>query len=101
MSPVKLAALPDRLDTVENTIAPKLRVEFEPFKAVRMNAAYGGYWLDHNSDGWVQVKRNDPTGRAGTFIGQELECRLLHVGRQVRAQLLRVGIDQVDPVGHG
>ncbi|MBI3832988.1 MAG: alginate export family protein [Planctomycetes bacterium] len=59
-----------------NMIAPKLRVEFQPLKTVRLNAAYGAYWLDHNRDGWVQVSRTDPTGRAGTFVGQELECRV-------------------------
>ncbi|MBI1825195.1 MAG: alginate export family protein [Planctomycetes bacterium] len=62
--------------TWQNIIAPKLRFEFQPLKSVRLNAAYGGYWLDHNRDGWVAVNRQDPTGRAGNFIGQELECRV-------------------------
>ncbi|MBI1827015.1 MAG: alginate export family protein [Planctomycetes bacterium] len=61
--------------TWQNIIAPKLRVELQPFQSLRLNAGYGGFWLDHNRDGWVSVNRNDPTGRAGNFLGQELEFR--------------------------
>jgi hypothetical protein len=57
-------------------IMTKLRLEVTPIKALRMDAAYGAYWLASDSDAWVVPKRRDRTGRSGDCIGQELEARV-------------------------
>jgi hypothetical protein len=61
--------------TWQNVINPKMRIEIRPTKKLRLDAAYGGYWLASDSDAWVQAGRRDPEGRSGDCVGQELEVR--------------------------
>ncbi len=58
-----------------NTIAPKARLEFRPHDRVRIDGAYGAYWLASDSDAWPRVGRRDPEGESGSFVGQEFEIR--------------------------
>jgi hypothetical protein len=60
----------------QNIINPKLRWEFQPLKQLRVDLAYGGYWLASDSDAWVVPNRQDKKGDSGDCVGQELELRL-------------------------
>ncbi|MCG3126498.1 MAG: hypothetical protein CHACPFDD_01334 [Phycisphaerae bacterium] len=62
--------------TWQNTISPKLRLELQPLKQLRLDGSYGGYLLASDNDAWVTPARRDATGLAGTCVGQELEVRL-------------------------
>ncbi len=64
------------LITWSNLISTKIRIEASPLKNLQGLASYGGYWLASDTDAWVVPGRRDPTGRSGTFIGQELELAL-------------------------
>lgn len=59
----------------QNTTSPKLRLEFQPFKSLRIDTAYGAYWLASDSDAWTTPGRRDPLGQSGDFVGQEIELR--------------------------
>ena len=61
--------------TWQNVINPKWRIEIRPTEKLRLDAAYGGYWLASDSDAWVQTGRQDPAGQSGDCVGQELEIR--------------------------
>ncbi len=60
----------------QNVINPKMRIEFQPLKQLRADAAYGAYWLASDSDAWVTPGRRDRQGESGDFVGQEIELRL-------------------------
>jgi hypothetical protein len=60
----------------QNIISPKIRLEFQPLKPLRIDAAYGGYWLASDADAWVVPNRRDQTGTSGDCVGQELELRV-------------------------
>jgi hypothetical protein len=60
----------------ENLIAPKARLEFEPYKTIKFDTGYGAYWLASDSDAWPNAQRRDPLGDSGDFIGQELDVRM-------------------------
>ena len=57
----------------QNVINPKLRIEFRPTGKLRIDAAYGGYWLASDNDAWAVPGRRDATGDSGNFVGQEIE----------------------------
>jgi len=59
----------------QNVISPKLRLELQPSKKLRLDADYGAYWLASDSDAWVVPGRRDPQGHSGDFVGQVLEAR--------------------------
>lgn len=61
--------------TWQNVINPKLRIDFRPTDKLRIDAAYGGYWLASDSDAWVRPGLRDRTGRSGDCVGQEFEIR--------------------------
>lgn len=61
--------------TWQNIISPKLRVELQPTKEFRIDAAYGGYWLASDSDTFGGTTRRDRNGDGGNFAGQETEVR--------------------------
>ncbi len=58
----------------ENTIAPKLRLDFAPLKDLQLDFAYGMYWLASDRDNWGATGRRIAAG-GSTFIGHELEFR--------------------------
>ncbi len=65
------------LFTLENVIGPKLRASLRPAKWLSWDAYYGAYWLASDEDVWPMTRRQDPTGRSGDFVGQEMDLRLI------------------------
>jgi len=61
--------------TWQNSIAAKLRFEFQPTKKLRLDAGYGAHWLASDSDTFGATPRRDRAGRSGDFAGQEIEVR--------------------------
>jgi hypothetical protein len=61
---------------LQNVIMSRLRLEFAPIKNVRVEGAYGAYWLASPRDAWIPTTRIDPEGRSGDFVGQDLEARV-------------------------
>ncbi len=59
----------------QNTINPKVRLEFRPLEKLRVDCAYGAYWLASDADAWVVPGRRDSEGDSGDFVGQEVELR--------------------------
>lgn len=59
----------------QNIISPKLRLEIQPLEKLRLDGAYGAYWLASDNDAWTTPNRSDPAGRSGVFVGQEFELR--------------------------
>ncbi|MFH0980590.1 MAG: alginate export family protein [Planctomycetota bacterium] len=60
----------------QNVISPKLRLEIQPWKQLRMDTSYGGYWLAADSDAWVVPGLRDKTGTSGDCVGQEWDVRV-------------------------
>lgn len=73
----------------ENLRAPKLRLEFQPFPGVRVDAGYGAYWLARSTDRFNNLLGGTPfnrdlAGRSGSFVGDEVDARVrLGVGAHV------------------
>ncbi|PTR15707.1 alginate export protein [Nitrosospira sp. Nsp2] len=71
----------------ENIKAPKIKLEFQPVKDLRIDGGYGWYWLASSTDrfnnlldGNTSARRNpgfnrDVTGRSGDFIGHNFDIR--------------------------
>lgn len=71
----------------ENIKAPKIKLEFQPTKDLRIDGGYGWFWLASSTDrfnnlldGNNSAIRNpgfnrDPTGRSGDFIGHAFDIR--------------------------
>ncbi|MDD2865210.1 MAG: alginate export family protein [Methylococcales bacterium] len=62
----------------ENLHAPKARVEFTPYKDVRIDTGYNAYWLASATDAWKRAGLSDPTGKSGSFLGHEFDARVRH-----------------------
>jgi hypothetical protein len=64
----------------ENIITPKIQLEFEPIKGLKVDGNYSYYWLDSSTDRFNNLlggtNNRDETGHSGTFLGQGLELRL-------------------------
>jgi hypothetical protein len=60
----------------DNLHAPKVRLEFKPYKDLRIETGYNAYWLASDSDAWQRAKLQDPTGQSGDFLGHEFDIRL-------------------------
>jgi hypothetical protein len=71
----------------ENIKAPKVKLEFQPAKDLRIDGGYSWYWLASSTDrfnnlldGNTSARRNpgfnrDLTGRSGDFIGHNFDVR--------------------------
>lgn len=71
----------------ENIKAPKIKLEFQPAKDLRIDGGYSWYWLASSTDrfnnlldGNNSAIRNpgfnrDPSGRSGDFIGHNFDIR--------------------------
>jgi len=59
----------------ENLHAPKLRLEIQPNKDLRIDTGYNGYWLASDTDRWNVAGLRDTTGKSGSFIGHEFDIR--------------------------
>jgi len=62
----------------DNIHTPKARLEFTPYKDVRLDTAYNAYWLQSETDAWSRANLRDRTGRSGSFLGHEFDIRVRH-----------------------
>lgn len=58
-----------------NINTPGIRTYLKPWPAGTLMVKYRAWWLAQGRDAWVGSGLQDPTGRAGTFLGQDLELR--------------------------
>jgi len=65
---------------MENIIAPKIRVEFEPqlswLPGLKIDTGYNWYRLDSASDRWNGAGLRDNTGQSGKDVGEEVDIRV-------------------------
>ena len=59
-----------------NIKAPKARLEFSPFKDLRIDTAFSAYWLASAAAAWDRANLFAPLGNRGTFIGTEYDLRI-------------------------
>lgn len=62
----------------DNIHAPKGRIQFSPYKDVKVETGYNAYWLDSQTAPWERANLQDKTGKSGSFLGHEFDIRLLH-----------------------
>ncbi|BBA37097.1 uncharacterized protein sS8_5175 [Methylocaldum marinum] len=62
----------------DNIHAPKARLQFSPFRDVRVETGYNAYWLQSETDAWNRANLRDATGRSGSFLGHEFDIRFVH-----------------------
>lgn len=62
----------------DNIHAPKARLEFTPYKEVRIDMGYNAYWLESETGGWNRANLRDRTGQSGSFLGHEFDIRMRH-----------------------
>jgi hypothetical protein len=60
----------------DNVLAPKARLEFIPYKDVRIDTGYHAYWLESSAGGWRRAGLGN--GKGETFLGHEFDIRLRH-----------------------
>lgn len=64
----------------ENLQAPKLKLEFQPTSALRVDFGYGAFWLASATDRASNLPggagNRDPQGRSGTYLGGEWDARV-------------------------
>jgi Alginate export len=63
----------------DNIITPKARIEFTPYKDVRVDAGYNAFLLQSETDAWNRANLRDKTGKSGSFLGHEFDIRLRHI----------------------
>jgi len=71
----------------ENVKVPKIKLEFQPAKDLRIDGGYSWYWLASSTDRFNNLLdgnnsaiknpgfNRDPTGRSGDFIGHNFDIR--------------------------
>jgi hypothetical protein len=62
----------------DNIHAPKARIEFTPYKDLKIDAGYNAYWLASDTQGWNRAGLEDKSGKSGNFLGHEFDIRLVH-----------------------
>lgn len=62
----------------DNIHAPKARLEFTPYRDVRIDTGYNGYWLASETEAWNRANLRDTAGNSGSFLGHEFDIRLRH-----------------------
>ncbi|HEY0962442.1 MAG TPA: alginate export family protein [Pseudomonadales bacterium] len=64
----------------ENLRAPKLRLEFQPAAALRIDIGYSAYWLASSTDRLNSLMNGtgnrDPLGQSGKYVGSEFDGRV-------------------------
>lgn len=64
----------------ENIVTPKLRIDFEPVKGVKIDGGYSFYWLASATDRFNNLlagtNNRDVTGSSGTFLGHGVDARV-------------------------
>ena len=58
-----------------NISSPGIRTYLHPFPFGTVMLKYRAWWLAQGRDQWVGSGLQDPTGQAGTFLGQDIEFR--------------------------
>lgn len=77
----------------ENLIAPKIRIEFEPIKGLKIDSGYSAFWLDSKTDRFRNLLdgssfNRDRTGQSGDFLGHGLDIRArCHLTRFIAANV--------------
>ncbi|MGR9108196.1 MAG: alginate export family protein, partial [Gammaproteobacteria bacterium] len=59
-----------------NINTPGIRTELKPTANLSGYIAYRSFWLAEKRDAWTGAGLQDPTGRSGSFIGQQIEASL-------------------------
>lgn len=77
---------------MENLVAPKLRVEFEPqvswLEGLKVDAGYNWYRLHEERDRWNNAGLRDNRGLSGKDIGEEVDIRVrFPIGKYVGVNL--------------
>lgn len=62
----------------DNVHAPKVRLEFTPYKDVRIDTGYNAYWLASETESWNRANLRDLNGKSGNFLGHEFDIRVRH-----------------------
>ncbi|SFP86979.1 Alginate export [Nitrosomonas cryotolerans] len=76
----------------ENIQAPKVKLEFEPFKDLSIDGGYGWFWLASDSDrfnnllGGASANR-DKSGSSGNFLGHAFDIRARYKLHRVETSL--------------
>jgi hypothetical protein len=75
---------------MENIVAPKVRLEFEPswLKSLKIDTGHSWYRLDSATDRWNSANLRDNTGLSGRDVGEEFDVRArFPVGNYVAANI--------------
>ncbi|MGD9657346.1 MAG: alginate export family protein, partial [Methylocystis sp.] len=59
-----------------NVKAPKARLEFSPFKNLKVDTAFSAYWLASAAAAWDRANLFAPLGNRGAFLGTEYDLRI-------------------------
>jgi hypothetical protein len=64
----------------ENIITPKIKVEFEPVKGLKIDGGYSFFWIASSTDRFNNLLsgnsfNRDQTGNSGNFLGHGLDAR--------------------------
>ena len=70
----------------ENFHTPKVKLEIEPIKGLRIDTGYGAFWLASDKDRVANFNLRDPSGQSGDFVGQEFDFRARYpIGSRIDA----------------
>ena len=66
---------------MEKIVTPKIKLEFEPIKGVKIDGGYSFYWLASEKDRFNNLLagtsfNRDATGKSGRYIGHGLDARI-------------------------
>lgn len=59
-----------------NLKAPRARLEFEPYKDLKVDTAFSAYWMASAAAAWDRANLIAPLGNRGTFLGTEADIRI-------------------------
>jgi hypothetical protein len=60
----------------DNIHAPKVRLEFTPYKDLQIDTGYNAYWMANAAGGWNRAGLKNANGE--NFLGHEFDIRLRH-----------------------
>lgn len=61
----------------QNMINPSVRFSVQPAKTLKCEIIHRAIWLASGTDAWGRGLRLDAAGQSGTFVGQEIDARLV------------------------
>jgi len=59
-----------------NISSPGIRLILKPTRTVRLNVKFRAWYLAQSRDAWINSGMQDPTGAAGSALGQDVEIRV-------------------------